>query len=354
MQAIVARERLIQAEHLDDRARQYLDLKIEGIREAPLSICVCCHGGADDQEALGHHTIRDTDLYSTCLAIENLWLAARAEGVGVGSVFFYRPAHVSSLLQLPAQAVPAAWLRVGYPDERPLRPGLEAAGWARRRPLEEGIYSETWGATPLLPAGDVRRPAATPTSRQPDWLQPLLEAVKPGDAAAPIAVRDRADQLVKPAGSLGLLEVVAERWAAARGSVAEADPRVAVLVLAADHGVSSQSVGSLAGKESSLASCTRSQPRDETFLSTAATSRRYESAKVRTPSASAPRSRCPGRCRSPPATLAAARLRAGHVRARRQAGPHAPAPGSSRAAWCRPWPGPPAPPRTSWAGRRDP
>jgi nicotinate-nucleotide--dimethylbenzimidazole phosphoribosyltransferase len=84
MQAIAARERLIQAEHLAERTRQYLDLKIEGIREAPVSLCVCCDRGREDREVLGRHTIRDTDLYSTCLAIENLWLAARSEGVGVG------------------------------------------------------------------------------------------------------------------------------------------------------------------------------------------------------------------------------------------------------------------------------
>jgi nicotinate-nucleotide--dimethylbenzimidazole phosphoribosyltransferase len=95
MQAFAARERLVQAKHFDERARQYLDLKIEGIREAPLSICVCCDRGSDEREVLGRHTIRDTDLYSTGLAIENLWLAARADGVGIGWVSFYQPDDLS-------------------------------------------------------------------------------------------------------------------------------------------------------------------------------------------------------------------------------------------------------------------
>jgi nicotinate-nucleotide--dimethylbenzimidazole phosphoribosyltransferase len=145
MQALVARERLVQADHLDRRARHFLDLKIEGIREAPVSICVCCDR-EPGREVLGRHTIRDTDLYSTCLAIENLWLAARAEGVGVGWVSFYKEEDVRALLGIPPHAVPVAWLCVGYPDERPLRPGLEASGWERRHPLEAHVFNERWGA----------------------------------------------------------------------------------------------------------------------------------------------------------------------------------------------------------------
>jgi len=107
MQTLAARERLVQAEHFDERARQYLDLKIEGIREAPVSLCVCCDRNSGGREVLGRHTIPDTDLYSTCLAIENLWLAARAEGVGVGWVSFYRPVDLRSLLPLPEHAAAA-------------------------------------------------------------------------------------------------------------------------------------------------------------------------------------------------------------------------------------------------------
>ena len=129
MQALAQRERLVQADHFDARTCQFLDLKIEGIREAPVSVCVCCDRGGINDEVFGRHTIRDTDLYSICLAIENLWLAARAEGVGVGWVSFYREPDLQVLLGLPEQVVFVAWLCLGYPDERPARPGLEAAGW---------------------------------------------------------------------------------------------------------------------------------------------------------------------------------------------------------------------------------
>jgi 5,6-dimethylbenzimidazole synthase len=212
MQALAARERLVQADHFDGRARQYLDLKIEGIREAPLSICVCCDRDSGGPEVLGRHTIPDTDLYSTCLAIENLWLAARAEGVGVGWVSFYQPADLSSLLGLPEHVVPVAWLCLGYPDERPNRPGLEAAGWERRRRLDELIFSERWGD--LLSKPNPHTVVRSPNSdrvEQPDWWQRLAAEVSPGDPDAAVRVRDASDELVKPIGSLGGLETLIER-----------------------------------------------------------------------------------------------------------------------------------------------
>jgi len=244
MQAIAARERLVQSEHFDERTRQYLDLKIEGIREAPLSVCVCCDRDGGRGEVLGRHTIRDTDLYSTCLAIQNFWLAARAEGVGVGWVSFYRPDDLRALLHLPASVVPVAWLCVGYPDERPTRPGLEAAGWESRRKLEGFVFSEHWGEPdPASRNGEPIVPGQS--SRQvdvPEWWNSLAAQVVPGDAAAAIRIRDASDELVKPVGSLGGLETLVERWAMATGAPPPINPRVGVLVLAADHGVARHSV----------------------------------------------------------------------------------------------------------------
>jgi len=243
MQAIAARERLVQAEHFDERARQYLDLKIEGIREAPVSICVCCDRSGGGREVLGRHTIRDTDLYSTCLAIENLWLAARAEGVGVGWVSFYKPADVVALLSLPEEVVPVAWLCVGYPDERPSRPGLEAAGWERRRRLDDFVFKETWGRPePLASSLTVVPDEPSPSPSHPAWLECMLAPIRPGDPPAGLLVRDASDELVKPAGSLGLLEGALERWAVATGGAASADLKTGVLVFAADHGVAGQAV----------------------------------------------------------------------------------------------------------------
>jgi nicotinate-nucleotide--dimethylbenzimidazole phosphoribosyltransferase len=244
MQALAQRERLVQADHFDVRARQFLDLKIEGIRDAPVSVCVCCDRGDDDDEVLGRHTIRDTDLYSTCLAIENLWLAARAEGVGVGWVSFYREPDLQALLQLPEQVVPVAWLCLGYPDERPARPGLEAAGWLQRRPLDELVHTERWEGDPAASNGATAptTDAAGPRSPLPEWAHKLTVTIQPGDPCAAIRVRDASDELVKPAGSLGALETLLERWAIATGAPPPPDPRVGILVFAADHGVAQHRV----------------------------------------------------------------------------------------------------------------
>ena len=210
---LAQRERLRQADRFDDRARQFLDQKVEGVVEAPLGVCVCCDHGEVDDEVLGRGTIAETDVYSTACAIENLWLTARAEGLGVGWVSFYRPEDMRALLGIPARVDPIAYLCVGWPDERPVRPGLEAAGWSARTPLDAVVMEERWrGATREREEG------------------------APPDRAAAIDARDRLDRLVKPAGSLGALEALVERWASIAGAPPPERPRAGVLVCAADHG----------------------------------------------------------------------------------------------------------------------
>jgi nicotinate-nucleotide--dimethylbenzimidazole phosphoribosyltransferase len=211
---LAQRERLRQANSFDERARQFLDQKIEGVVEAPLGLVVCCDHGDPDREVLGRGTIPETDVYSTACAIENLWLAARAEGLGVGWVSFYRPGDLRGLLGIPDRVDPIAYLCVGWPDERPKRPGLEAAGWSSRVPLDDVVMRERWH--------DERTAAARPVGGP--------------DRTAAIAARDRLDQLIKPSGSLGALEALIERWAAITGAPPPSSPRAGVLICAADHG----------------------------------------------------------------------------------------------------------------------
>jgi nicotinate-nucleotide--dimethylbenzimidazole phosphoribosyltransferase len=216
IRGLAQRERLRQADRFDERARQFLDQKVEGIVEAPLGLCVCCDPGDPGVEVLGRGTIPETDVYSTACAVENLWLAARAEGLGIGWVSFYRPGDLRAVLGIPGRVEPIAYLCVGWPDERPVRPGLESAGWAQRAPLEAVVMEERWASdAPAAGAGPER---------------PRL------DRAAAIAARDRLDALVKPSGSLGALEALIERWAAITGAPPPARLRAGVLVCAGDHG----------------------------------------------------------------------------------------------------------------------
>lgn len=131
-----------------ERRLLYESLKLEGILEAPLNLCVTCdrsRGGS----VLGRSTIVDTDLFSTCCAVQNLWLAARAEGIGVGWVSILDNDALSTILELPRNVVPVAYLCVGHPERFPDQPMLETAGWQKRIPVEELIFRDRYGQKAL-------------------------------------------------------------------------------------------------------------------------------------------------------------------------------------------------------------
>jgi 5,6-dimethylbenzimidazole synthase len=127
------------------RRELYMSLKLEGILESALNICVTCDRSRGGPHVLGRSTIIDTDLYSTCCAVQNLWLAARAEGVGVGWVSIVDPVELSKTLALPDHVVPVAYLCVGYVVEFPDSPELERVSWRQRLPLPDLIHIDFWG-----------------------------------------------------------------------------------------------------------------------------------------------------------------------------------------------------------------
>ena len=133
------------ANHYDgERASQYRRLKLEGIVESPINLCITCDRQRGGPHVLGRNTMLDTDLFSTCLAVQNLWLAARAEGIGVGWVSIVDPAQLAETLRLPAHVYPLAYLCLGYVSEFLPRPELEIAGWRSRLPLEQLLHANTW------------------------------------------------------------------------------------------------------------------------------------------------------------------------------------------------------------------
>ncbi|PRY66545.1 cob(II)yrinic acid a,c-diamide reductase [Vreelandella songnenensis] len=128
-----------------ERQDLYRGLKLQGILESPLNLCITCDRRRGGPHVLGRNSIMDTDLFSTCLAVQNLWLAARAEGVGVGWVSILDQAELSQVLNLPDHVYPVAYLCLGYVSEFLDQPELEAKGWRSRLPLEELMHGDTWG-----------------------------------------------------------------------------------------------------------------------------------------------------------------------------------------------------------------
>lgn len=128
-----------------ERRSLYDSLKLQGILDAPLNLAVTCDRNRRGPDVLGRSTIRDTDIYSTCCAVQNLWLAGRAEGVGVGWVSILDADAIAGILGLPEGVVLVAYLCVGYPVEFGDRPMLERVGWEARTPLEELVFEDGWG-----------------------------------------------------------------------------------------------------------------------------------------------------------------------------------------------------------------
>jgi nicotinate-nucleotide--dimethylbenzimidazole phosphoribosyltransferase len=215
------RERLRQAAQLEpDAARRLLDLQLEGVREAPLGVVVCCDRRTPSAGVLGRATFPDADLWSCAAAIQNLWLAARAEGLGLGWVTLFRPEELADLLGLPDGVVTLGWLCLGWPDERPPAPGLERAGWSRRLPLSDVVLHDRW------PDGS-RGPTAPPSH------------LPAPDRHAVVAARDEADRLLTPPGSLGVLDRAVDRVVAlGAGSVSGGS----LVLAAADHPVAAHGV----------------------------------------------------------------------------------------------------------------
>lgn len=128
-----------------ERNSRYKSLKLQGILESPLNLCITCDRSRGGTHVLGRNSIVDTDLFSTCLAVQNLWLAARAEGIGVGWVSILDQQKLAAILGLPEQVYPLAYLCLGYVSEFLDQPELQKKGWRSRLPLAELMHGNGWG-----------------------------------------------------------------------------------------------------------------------------------------------------------------------------------------------------------------
>ena len=201
-------------------------LKLEGILETPINIAVTCDSRRSGPFILGNAPWPETGVYSVCLAIENLWLAARAEGLGVGWVSLIEKEKAAQILQLPPEIELVAYLCIGYPVELSSTPMLEKVGWKKRESLAPLLFADTWGKP-----YDVQEVDTTPELLSPQD-RPSIQA----------AAQEKIDQKTKPPGSLGKLEKLAVRLATIQGTLEPKMDRQRIIVFAGSHGVAARGV----------------------------------------------------------------------------------------------------------------
>jgi len=212
-----------------ERAPLYGSLKLEGILEAPVNIAVTCDHSRGGPFVLGRAPMPQTATFSVCLAIENLWLAARAEGIGIGWVSILDKSAVEQILGLPPHVELIAYLCAGYPVAFGVNPMLEEAGWRKRAGLETFVHQERWGVAADASFFDGR---SGPRTVPPEW-----------DATAFTAKAwDRIDHKTKPPRSLGKLERIAIRLAQIQRTFEPSVRQKRICVFAASHGVAAEGV----------------------------------------------------------------------------------------------------------------
>lgn len=195
-----------------DRRSSFDGLKIEAILDTPLNIAVTCDPGRGGRHVLGRHADPRTTWFSAAIAIQNLWLAARAEGLGVGWVSFFEPREVAAVLDLPSHVELVGYLCIGHVEEFAAAPELVRSGWAARRPLSWAVHQESWGQRGLpgvAPSAVIAGDAAAATGVVRAVGAQVVRLIVADVAAA--AYLEQADALVvqvgteKPAVDYGVL-----------------------------------------------------------------------------------------------------------------------------------------------------
>ncbi|WAL94395.1 nicotinate-nucleotide--dimethylbenzimidazole phosphoribosyltransferase [Streptomyces sp. Je 1-369] len=232
MHELATRQRDAYAKSLPKgRAKQFKELKIEAILDTPVNIVVTADPTRGGRHTLGRHTQPQMAPYSSALAVENLWLAARAEGLGVGWVSFFDEREMVRALGLPEHLEVVAYLCVGYVDEFPDEPELMQAGWSKRRPLSWVVHEETYGRR-ALPGEDPH-----------DLLAETVANIRPLDAKALGEAWERQKRMTKPPGALGMLEIISAQLSGLSRMCPPPIPEpAAVAIFAGDHGVHAQGV----------------------------------------------------------------------------------------------------------------
>ncbi len=140
---LIQDERIKTAQALNEREDEFMRLKVEGVRDCAELLIVCLMDGRE-KHIFGRRTLPEMDLASASCAIQNLWLAARAEGLGMGWVSLFDPDSLQSLLNMPEGSRAIAVLCLGPVEEFYPRPMLETEQWAERQNIDELIMQDGW------------------------------------------------------------------------------------------------------------------------------------------------------------------------------------------------------------------
>lgn len=220
----------------ESRKETYQSLKLQGLLDSPLHCVVTCDSDRNGPVVLGRTSVPETDVYSTCLAIQNLWLTSRAYGIGVGWMSIYDPDQLREILKIPSHIQMIAYLCLGYPVEFPEEPILSRVGWKTRENLGDLIFSETWGnewegssrEIPGDKGNQVKSIPGSQISQEEVFDLPWFEK--------------RIQNLAKPVGSLGRLEELAGQIARIQNRKYPRLDRKSILIFGGDHGISEEGV----------------------------------------------------------------------------------------------------------------
>jgi nicotinate-nucleotide--dimethylbenzimidazole phosphoribosyltransferase len=232
------------ARYPPERRARYLTYRLEGLIDSPVNVCVAVDLRPRDEAILGTTVQPEAIRASACCAVQNLWLSARAEGIGVGWVSIVEPEVLRRELAFPAGVEPVAYLCLGHPVAFRSKPMLEELGWKQRRSLVHAVHHGRWHDEEA-PA----KPLELVVPRPDDGRIPPLES------SVEAAAEEHQARLTKPVGSLGRLEQIATWFAAATGVFPAPAPRSALALFIADHGVVVEGVSAYGSSVTAAMAC---------------------------------------------------------------------------------------------------